>query len=569
MAAASSRRIEHDGGRNLIIRFPFHRTLVDLVKSLPHRRWHGDQKYWSAPVEDVVAVVETMVPHGFQCDDGTAHLYGEKAPSPIPLATEPAAFGGQPGLFDSPPSQPAAASEENEDYTVERLNLEAAAALRRAFPSSVWLTGEISGFNKSAHRKHVGFKLVEHDEGGGETAQVNAILFAGVRETIEEKLHGAGDPFKLEDEISVRLLVAVEIYEAWGQYRVRVDDIDVGYTLGEAARRREEIIRKLTAEGLLEQNSSLPMPVLPLRVGLITSLGSDAFNDVKRTLEESGFGFQVTAHGARVQGRSTESSVLNALDWFRERMEQFDVVLICRGGGSRTDLAWFDNEKLGRAVAEFPLPVLSGIGHEQDFSVLDALARSAKTPTAAAMFLVERVGVALQAVEEAGGSILNVAAEILVEAAARDRERAGRLARATRNLLAHAGGDAVHRGRRLAVGTRNRLTGARSDLHRLLLGIPKAAAVRFAGCRTDLERARGQIGPTVRRLLALAAERTDGRQSRLSLSDPARVVERGFAVLRSKAGQAIRHPDEAPQGTELTAQLRGGRLGLRSTGKEE
>jgi exodeoxyribonuclease VII large subunit len=230
---------------------------------------------------------------------------------------------------------------------------------------------------------------------------------------------------------------------------------------------------------------------------------------------------------------------------------------------------WFDNEKLGRAVAGFPLPIVSGIGHEQDSSVLDALARSAKTPTAAAMFLVEQVGVALQAVEEAGGSILELAAEMLGDAAVRDRDRAGRLARATRNLLAHARTAAVHRGRRLAVGTRNLLSGARSDLHRASSGVPRAAEVRLASSRSDLVKVREHLGPAVRRLLALAGERIDGRQTRLTLSDPARVVERGFAVLRNKAGKAIRDPDDAPQGTELTAQLRGGRLGLRSTGKEE
>jgi exodeoxyribonuclease VII large subunit len=185
------------------------------------------------------------------------------------------------------------------------------------------------------------------------------------------------------------------------------------------------------------------------------------------------------------------------------------------------------------------------------------------------MFLVEQVGEALQAVEDVGGSILGLAAEMLQDAAVRDRDRAGRLARATRNLLEHARTAAVHRGRRLAVGTRNRLTGARADLHRVSLGVPKAAAVRLAGSRTDLGRVQEHLGPAVRRLLALASERIDGRQSRLTLSDPARVVERGFAVLRSPAGKAIRDPDEAPAGTELTAQLRGGRLGLRSTGKEE
>src|SRR5262249_3678400 len=149
--------------------------------------------------------------------------------------------------------------------------------------------------------------------------------------------------------------------------------------------------RRLTERGLVGRNTSLPFPDLPLRVGLVTSLGSDAFNDVLRTLQESGFAFDVTAHGARVQGRLTEPSVLNALDWVRKRAESFDVVLICRGGGSRTDLSWFDSEQLGAAVATFPVPVVVGIGHEQDLSVLDFVGFRRKTPTAAAAYLVERV----------------------------------------------------------------------------------------------------------------------------------------------------------------------------------
>jgi len=205
-----------------------------------------------------------------------------------------------------------------------------------------------------------------------------------------------------------------------------VEELDVHYTLGEAARRREEIVRRLTEQGLLGLNTSLPLAALPLRVGLVTSLGSDAYNDVLRTLEESGFAFRVLAHGARVQGHATEPSVLNALDTLRRHADALDVVLICRGGGSRTDLAWFDSETLGRAVAEFPLPVIVGIGHEQDRSVLDEVGRRCKTPTAAAALLVETVRAGLDAIETAASGLLDLAArrvrQSFIEVAPRARE---------------------------------------------------------------------------------------------------------------------------------------------------
>ena len=304
-------------------------------------------------------------------------------------------------------AEPAAATASH--WTVGRLNREVKAVLAAAFPQAIWLVGEISGFNRSRHKKHVGFTLIEREATGEQAYQVQAILFDGARREIERKLAAAGNPFTLEDEIEVRVRVRVDLYDAWGAYRVEIEELDLAFTLGEAARRREEIVQKLGAEGLLEKNARLPFPDLPLRVGLITSLGSDAYHDVMRTLGESGFAFQVTAHGARVQGRATEASVLNALDWFRARQAYFDAVLICRGGGSRTDLAWFDSEALGRAVAAFPIPIVSGIGHEQDVSVLDHVARRAKTPTAAAGFLVDAVRTSWSRIEELKASIFDVA----------------------------------------------------------------------------------------------------------------------------------------------------------------
>ncbi len=587
--------IELDGGGNLRIRFPFDRSLVDLVKTLPRRRWHALEKYWSAPAGDVVAVLDTLVPRGFSCDGATAKLYreqGGKAPiasaAPSLFPDPPENSSDVPALLTDPPGplqdEPAPAG----DFTVAELNRTAAAALRAAFPSTVWVTGEISGFNKSAHRKHVGFKLVERDENGTETAQVNAILFQGARAALQEKLRAAGDPFALEDEITVRVQVEVQIFEAWGQYRVRIDDLDLNYTLGEAARRREEIIRRLAEEGLLAKNLSLPLPPLPLRVGLITSLGSDAQNDVVRSLEESGFGFQVTVHGARVQGRSTEPSVLNGLDWFRERREEFDVVMICRGGGSRTDLAWFDNEALGRAVAGFPLPVVIGIGHEQDSSVLDALARSAKTPTAAAGLLAEQVARSLEVLEQAGFLVLEQAAAAIRDEERRGRERESRLVRASRGVLDHAAKDTRHQGSRLLLATRNLLSRAEREMESVMVSLPRTVMVRLAAGRTDLDRVESRLtrasmariqqaneplnraaavlGPRAIRAVVLEEERLEARQRRLALCDPARVVERGFAVLRLAGGPVLRHPKDAPEGTVVEATLKGGRLGLRSTG---
>jgi len=527
-----SRDVAHDGAGSFRVRFPFDRRLVELVKSLPRRRWHAGDKVWIVPDDDIVLLVDLLQPEGFEFDEAAAGRYaGSGGTRTLRNTASPAApEDGQPA-----------------HWTVSRLNREVQAVLAAAFPQSIWLVGEISGFNRSRHKKHVGFSLIEREPTGEQAFQVQAILFDGVRQEIERKLAAAGNPFTLEDELEVRVKVRVDLYEAWGAYRVQVEDLDVAFTLGEAARRREEILRKLQTAGLLERNAALRLAELPLRLGLITSLNSDAYHDVLRTLAESGFAFTVTAHGARVQGRATESSVLNALDWFRARQAHFDVILICRGGGSRTDLAWFDTEALGRAVALFPIPIVSGIGHEQDVSVLDHVARRAKTPTAAAAMIVESVRLALRRVEE---SLAGIFAE-------------------ARSLLDTEGRNRRDAARRLARATMRRIEAARAALHAAARQLGQGARRDLAGeLRRVTEGGRG-LAPRAARAVALEGERLAARARRLYLVDPRRVVERGYAILRTPGGRVVVDAGTVEAGARVTAELKTGRLRLVSEGKSD
>jgi len=561
-----SREVVHDGGA-LRVRFPFDRRLVDLVKTLPRRRWQAVDSAWWVPEEDVVALVDLLQPEGFAFDETVRTLYADRGGTRAVRTAAAVAAPPRRGLFDAAPS-PAAEAAPPDSYTVGRLNREVAALLASAFPAPIWLTGEISGFNRSSHKRHVGFTLVERSAAGEPAYQVAAILFEDARREIARKLEAAGSPFRLEDEIEIRVRARVDLYDAWGAYRVVVEDLDVAFALGEAARRREEIVRKLTAEGLLERNGTLPMPDLPLRVGLVTSLASDAYHDVVRTLDESGFAFRLTAHGARVQGRSTEPTVLNALDWFRARASAFDVILICRGGGSRTDLAWFDSEALGRAVALFPVPIVVGIGHEQDVSVLDHVARRAKTPTAAAALLVARVREALDRVDELGGAILRSAGSILDVEQRHRRDAARRLVLAVRAFLDVESVEIRQHRARLARAAERRISVARVALLAGARQVGLAARRDLASERRrtgDISRA---LGPRALRGTALETERTQGRERRLYLVDPRRVVERGYAILRKGEGPVVSDAAAAPAGTRLTAELRSGRLALVSEGPE-
>jgi len=554
------RRVTADGRGLLRIEFGYDPRLVALVKGLPGRLWNNGEKFWSVPQEHVVPMVELLRPHGFSFDEETLRLYE--------------AGHGTSG----------------DHLTVSQLNLQVRQAVLQAFPSPLWLVGEVSGFNRNAGKKWVGFQLVERTPRGEVLAQVEAVLSPEDRQRLELKLMREGSPFRLEDEVQARVLVTVDVRTDWGRYQVTVRDIDVAYTLGEVARRREQIVRKLTADGVIDRNRSLPFPDLPRRIGLVTSLGSDAQHDVLRTLRESGFSFQVVVHGARVQGPSTEASVLNALDWFRDRAAEFDAVLICRGGGSRTDLAWFDSEALGRAVALFPLPVVVGIGHEADRCVLDEVGWRQKTPTAAAQFVVERVQKALERVETAATGILSQAAARLTKEDTAHRERARRLVRATEGVLGGEKRELVHRARRLRQGVRTRLQAAQADAVRAGLALRRSVdallgrtaahlddvAERLGrGARRDLVSARRRVSQVALSLpvrtgtlVARAAERLEGQAKRLHALDPRRVVERGYAIVRLAEGAVVTDASQAPPQARLRVQLKRGVLRARSEGEE-
>jgi exodeoxyribonuclease VII large subunit len=561
-----SREVRHDGAGSFEVRFSFDRGLVDLIKTLPRRRWNASGRLWSVPEQDVVLLVDLLQPESFRFDAATRDAYLAFGGTLVLDEAQPdSAAPRLPGLFDESLTE-RAADFTSADYTVSRLNERVQQVIEGAFPDPLWLVGEISGFNRSAHKKHVGFQLDEKDDTGKTLSSINATLFERTRREIERTLAAAGDPFALEDEITVRLQVRVGLYVPWGSYRVVVEQIDVKFTLGEAARRREEIVRRLTEEGLTGLNTALDMPPIPLRVGLVTSLGSDAYNDVVRTLQESRFAFEVLAHGARVQGQSTEPSVLNALDVFRRRADELDVVLICRGGGSRTDLAWFDSLTLGRAVARFPLPVVIGIGHEQDRSVLDEVGWRRKTPTAAAAFLVETVRQNMEIVETLGARALSLCNTRLQQERHGGIERARRLGLAARALLGRELAELGHRQQRTSRGARNLLAAAGERITRLVRDLPRVGSVHLARQQTFLEHAQRTATQTARRLLGHEIERIETRERRLALLHPRRVLDRGYAILRTDNGRVLAAAELAPQGTTLTAQLRRGGLTLRSEG---
>ena len=274
---------------------------------------------------------------------------------------------------------------EEPTFTVAELNSDIGAVLGRAFPEELWVRGEIANISRPPSG-HVYFDLVDGD------CALSVTLWASDRQVVNAVLRRSGGAVRMTDGTEVRIRVRVSWYAKRGQVSLRMLSIDTAYTLGRLAEARELLLHRLKTEGLLARQPALALAPVPLTVGLVTSDNSAAAHDFLQTLEASGFAWKVVLADARVQGVDAEASVLAALGQLLGLAEPVDVVCIVRGGGARTDLAAFDSEAIARAIAHFPIPILTGIGHEIDTTVADLVAyRRCLTPTACAGALVERV----------------------------------------------------------------------------------------------------------------------------------------------------------------------------------
>lgn len=379
-------------------------------------------------------------------------------------------------------------------------------AIDQAFPDEVWVQGAISSLSRSANG-HVYFDLVDpNGEVGASTgATLPVALFASSKNLVNRILRKAGG-VRMHDGIEIRIRGRVAYYPPQGRVQLIMSLIDPQFTLGQMAEARTALLERLAATGLLERNQELPIPPLPLRVALITSGGSAAFHDVVDELDRSGHPFRITLLDSRVQGPEAVESLAEAVRTTDEL--EVDVAVIVRGGGARGDLVAFDHERVAEAVARCRHPVIVGVGHEIDRSVVDEVAHtSAKTPTACAGVLIAMV----------------------------DRF-VGRLDAATARLDGLAG---LH-----LAAAQDRLLGSGARL-------VQAARRTVERNRVELDHGRRRLA----RAPGVLIERSDAElttaSARLAALDPAVALRRGWTITRTEAGELVRSVTDVTDGTML------------------
>ena len=262
--------------------------------------------------------------------------------------------------------------------------------IKESFPDRYFIVAEISELNES--RGHAYLELSEKNEEEVLIAKARATIWARTYRMIKPYFESATG-HRFEAGIKVLLVVNVEFHEVYG-YSLNIKDIDPNYTVGDIERKRLMIIQRLEEDGVMDMNKELDIPIVPQKIAIISSETAAGYGDFIDHLinNEYGFKFYTKLFTAAMQGEETESSVINAIEQIFEYDDVFDIVVIIRGGGSKSDLSWFDSYQMALNISQFSLPVLCGIGHEKDSSIIDLVAnKSLKTPTAVADFLLDTV----------------------------------------------------------------------------------------------------------------------------------------------------------------------------------
>ena len=402
-----------------------------------------------------------------------------------------------------------------ETLSLFELNQRVREVIDAGLPDEYWVHAEMSSVHVNA-AGHCYIELVQkHDAGAGMVAKARATIWANRFRMLKPFFEQAtGQAFTAG--ISVQLLVTVEFHELYGLTYV-VEDIDPAYTLGDMAVRRREILLRLEQEGTIDLNKELPIPLLPKRVAVISSETAAGYGDFCHQLATNAYGFvfRTKLFPAVMQGDAVEPTIIAALDAIAAEQELWDVVVIIRGGGAASDLVGFDTYLLAANCTQFPLPILTGIGHERDTTVLDAVANtSVKTPTAAAEFLI------------------------------------GRMAEAATQLTILT--DA------LATSITSRLDAARQHLQLLTLRLPAAYALRKANETNALALREQRLLTTVSTRMAEQRHHLEVAAKVLAGASPEVILRRGYSITYAPDGHVVRHAADLHEGDILVTRLADG-----------
>ena len=402
--------------------------------------------------------------------------------------------------------------------------------------TDVWVVGELSDF--TLRGGHCYADLVEKDDDGKPVAKIPLRIWNYMFNAINAKFErGTCQP--IATGLKVKVCVAPSIHKLYG-LSVIANDIDPAYTMGDLLRRRKEIIDRLTREGIIDLNRQLAWPDVPVRLAVISSPFAAGYGDFLNQLynNEAHIRFTVKLFEAMMQGERACPTIIAALDRIAAEADQWDGVVIIRGGGASLDLQCFENYDLAATVAQFPLPVMIGIGHERDITVLDYVAnRRVKTPTAAAEWFIKRGESLLNRLNSIGSALLQRATDMMA---------------AEKEQLSYFEGV-------ISVFPINAVRHADQKLFNSAGLLSNITARRLIPAAEKINSIESQLAVAARGVITANSDRLTSAERLLNALSPQSVLARGYSVTRA-AGRIMTSAADAAPGTEITTQLASGEI---------
>lgn len=422
-------------------------------------------------------------------------------------------------------------------YSLSELTGEIHDVLKEAFPDTYWVRAETSDVHINSASGHCYLEFIEKD------TQSNQII-AKARGAIWAKTFRMLKPyFEMEtgqyftSGLKVLVRVNIDFHEVYG-FNLNVVDIDPSYTLGDLVRKRQEIIRQLQEEGVFTLNKELSLPALPQRIAVITSPTAAGYEDFINQLfyNKAGYPFYVKLFPALMQGEKTEESIIAALERIDSHRELFDAVVIIRGGGATSDLNSFDSYLLAANCAQFPLPIITGIGHERDDTIIDLVAHTRlKTPTAVAAFLINCMDQAAEQLNLLQQALCTDTLSILQEKK-QTLQRIGTLLPATVN---------------------NRIERNRSALNLLASKLPTITSGLLERNKNQLELMHQRIHTAISSRLLKESRFIELQEQFIRMASPDYILKRGYS-LTLRDGKILKSAKAVKSGDHLTTRFSDG-----------
>ena len=419
--------------------------------------------------------------------------------------------------------------------TLFELNSLVRDVLETTLDSLFWVEAELSEAREV--RGHCYMELVQKDIfSATPIARASAKCWKQRWQVLRPKFEGVtGQP--LRAGMKVMLQVAVSFHEAYG-FAWIVQDIDPTYTMGDMARKRLEIIRQLRQEGVFDMQKELTIPMFAQRVAVISSESAAGYGDFCSQLSNNDYGFKFYPRlfAAVMQGERVEQSVVAALNEINRHADDFDVVVIIRGGGATADLSGFDTLELAENVANFPLPIITGIGHERDESILDMVSNTrVKTPTAAAAVLIDHLVAVLSCINDYERRVAMCVKQVMDK----ERRRLDRSAERVPMLFS-------------LVKTRQE-----ARLDRLMSRMVSLVNHNVSTAGYRLQLASANLLPLVERRLERANNELGRLEFRVKALDPQLILRRGYSITLLD-NKAVRHADQLKRGDHIVTRLEHG-----------